>query len=625
MHTRRLVVSVLLLFVACSALFAQFKPRKDYVWARDISVAASPAITLDGNLSEAVWAQAESVQVVYGVRDGNPGSGYKIMNGSGTPYDGANAVMKLLVNKNTNVLYWAVTAKDSSVGGIGWENSDGILGGFYSRAERSPNLGITLQKDVFISYVDSSAPGALMNLAGGNLPSRGILQAALHVAGTANVDTNASGQRVADQGWTLEMAVSLDSLGYDANSATTDEIQMSVGIWDADWTHGGGTNIATKNWLGNEWGNNGGGIAARVLVRNDVTVNTVALPAYDYDGIIMNGANYAAPVIDGVLDDSVWSHVDGIPIQYGNAMLRAMYETIGKDRSGNFMPKGTTAFDAGVATIKGVFKGDIVYLAADVADKSLNTYASDDFFDGIQVSMSIPQDTLYDPNVHVMAGKRFGAAVDTSAGTTRGLWDAVGDSLFIKAVKGAIALKPGSTVNDNNDVDAGFTAEMSVDLSKLGYPAGQTNKVIAIGVGIHDYDMATDTVATRTWWFREWPWTASPAFILLDNSDLVTGVDDLPAGVAGEFRLVGNYPNPFNPSTKIQYRVPESGIATLQIFDVLGRTIREFSQPVAGGTYEQTFDAASLSSGVYFYRVQFASQNSGARTISETKAMMLVK
>ena len=547
------------------------------------------------------------------------------MNGSGTPFDGANAVMKFLVNKSTNMLYWAVTAKDSSVGGIGWENSDGLLAGFYNRNERSANLGITLHKDCFITFIDSSAPGTGVNLTGGNLPGRGILVAAFKASGTTNVDTTAGGARVADQGWTLEMSVSLDSLGYFSNSAEVDEVQMSACIWDADWTHGGGTNIATKNWWGCEWGNSGGGIATRVLLRNDVTVNSGLVPSYAYDGIIMNGANFAAPVVDGNLNDSVWSHVDAIPIQYGNAILRAAYETIGKDRSGNFMPKGTTAFDAGIAYIKGVFKGDIVYLAADVADKSLNTFASDDFFDGIQVSMNVPEDTLFDANTHVMAGKRFGAAVDTSASKTRGLWDLVGDSLFIKAVSGAIALKAGSTVNDNNDVDAGFTAEMSIDLSKIGYPAGQLNKVIAIGVNYHDYDMATDTVATRTWWFREWPWSASPAFIVLDNSDLVTGVSDQPVGIAGEFSLIGNYPNPFNPSTKIQFRVPESGMATLQVFDVLGRMVQEVSQAVAAGTYEQTFNAGSFSSGVYFYRVQFVSQNSGARTMSATKTMMLMK
>ena len=625
MRTHRLVVLVLLLFVASSALFAQFKPRKDYVWARDISVAASPTITLDGILNEAVWAKAESVLVTYGTVDGNPGSGYKIMNGSGTPGNGANAVMKFLVNKTTNMLYFAVSAKDSSVGGNGWENSDGVLGGFYERAAREPNLGITLHRDFFISFVDSSAPNAGMNLTGGNLPSRGVIKAGLHVNGTVNVDTTAGGARVADQGWVLEMSVSLDSLGYNANSATTDEVQMSIGIWDGDWTHGGGTSIATKNWWGNEWGNDGGGLAGRILVRNDVNVNTTSLPAYGYDAVVPNAANFTDPVIDGDLKDTVWSKVSSFTIQYGNSALRATYPTIGKDRSGNYMAKGTTAFDAGQAKIKMLFKGDKLYIGADVADKSLNSYVSDDFFDGIQVNMSVPVDSLYDKNVHAMAGRRFGMAVDSSAGATRGLWDLTGDSLFIKAVKYAVKLKPGSTVNNNTDVDAGYTAEMSIDLSKLGYGTGQTNKVVALGVDYHDYDIATDTSAYRVWWFREWPWKSSPAFLLLDNGTLVTGVADQAVGVAGEFRLIGNYPNPFNPSTKIQFRVPEAGTANVQVFDLLGRMVRETALQVVGGTFEQAFNAASLASGVYFYRVEFVSQKTGAHNLSETKTMLLLK
>src|SRR5436309_141370 len=80
-----------------------------------------------------------------------------------------------------------------------------------------------------------------------------------------------------DEGWTLEMAVSLDSLGYDANTATVDAVQMSICIWDADWLTSP-DHIATRAWWANEWGNNGGGLAGRILLRNDVNINTATLP-----------------------------------------------------------------------------------------------------------------------------------------------------------------------------------------------------------------------------------------------------------------------------------------------------------------------------------------------------------
>ena len=625
MRIRTIVLLCLATIVAAGSLFAQFKPRKDYVWARDISVAASPIITIDGNLTEAVWAKADSVMIQYGVRDGNPGSGFKIMNGTGVPGNPANAVLKFLVNKTTNMLYIGVTSKDSSIGGSGWENSDGILGGIYQRSDRSPDLGITLHKDIFVSFVDSSTPNATFNLKGGNLPSRGVIVAAGRINGTSNIDTASNGSRTSDQGWSIEMAVSLDSLGYNAKVDTTDAIQMCMAIWDGDWVHTGGTSIATKAWWGNEWGNNGQGLAARVLVRSDVNVNSTSLPAYGPDMVIPNGINYPAPVIDGDLKDSVWSKIPAISLQYGNAALRATYPTVGKDRSGNFKPKGNTVFDAGMAKVKMFFKGDTLYLGADIPDKSINSYVSDDFFDGVQLNMNVPIDTLYDKNVNMMAAKRFGVAIDSSAGATRGLWDLT-DSLMMKAIRYAAKMKPASTINNNSDVDAGYTIEMALNLAKLGYPAGQANKTVAIGVNYHDYDIATDTVAYRTWWFREWPWTSTPAFCVLDNTALVTGVAIQGApGVANEFRLVGNYPNPFNPSTKIQYAVPEAGIAKIQVYDVLGRLVQTLSSPVQAGMHEQVFQASTLASGMYFYRVEFTANRDGHKSVSHSKTMMLLK
>lgn len=624
MRIRTIILLCVATIVAAGSLFAQFNPRKDYVWARDISVAASPTITVDGKLDEAVWAKADSVMIQYGVRDGNPGSGFKIMNGTGVPGDPANAVLKFLVNKTTNMLYIGVTAKDSSVGGNGWEFSDGILGGIYERSAREPNLGITLQRDIFISLVDSSLPGSTFNLMGGNLPSRGVITAKGRILGTPSVDTTGAGTMVADTGWVIEMAVSLDSLGYHANTATTDEVQMSMAIWDGDWTHGGGNPIATKAWWANEWGNNGGGMAGRVLLRNDVTVNSGALPPYGYDKVIPNGQNFADPVIDGDLKDTVWAHVPAFGIQYGNDTLRASYPTIGKDRSGNFKPKGNTVFDAGKASIKVFFKGDKLYLGADVPDKSLNGYVSDDFFDGVHLNLAVPIDTLADKTAHIMAGKRFGIAIDTGASGARALWD-MSDSTLAGAVKYGAKLKSGSTVNNNTDVDGGFTMEMSVDLSKLGYTAGAANKVVAMGVVYHDYDIATDTVAYRVWWFQEVPSSASPAFCLLDNTTLVTGIGTQAPAVANVFRLVGNYPNPFNPSTKIQYAVPEAGIAKIQVYDVLGRLVQSLASPVQAGMHEQVFQASTLASGMYFYRVEFTANRDGHKSVSHSKTMMLLK
>ena len=625
MNKHRLLFGFLVGLLGVTSATAQFQPRNDYVWARDVSVATSPTITLDGVLDEDVWAQAESVHVIYGVIDGIPGSGYKVMQGSSIPADSTRATLKFLSNKTTNTLYIAVVAPDSSVGGDGWENSDGILGGIYNRLKRATNH-ITLHQDMFISWLDSSARGNLPNLKGGALPANGIMTAAAAVQGVSNEDTNASAQKVADQGWTLEMAVLLDSLGYDANSAETDAVQMSMSIWDVDWPKLP-DHIATKTWWGNEWGNNGGGLATRVLLRNDVDVNTAMMPTYEADFVAPNAQDYDVTV-DGSLTDSVWNHVPSFNIQFGDSALRATYPTIGPDRSGEWVTKGTNAFNAGIAQVKMFFKGDTLYIGADVADRSLNRFTSDDFFDGLQVSMHVPIDTLYDKNVHQMAGRRFGVAVDSvGKGGSTLLWDAKDWAAPLGAVWYGLVPKDGSTIDDNSDVDAGYTIEIALDLTKLGYPAGQTDKIVALGVNYHDYDLTeTDTSSYRAWWFREWPWASSPAFVQLNNSDLVTAIGGPgDPGLAQEFKLYGNYPNPFNPNTRIKFSVPGAGTARLMVFDILGRKVNEqLISAGSGGVQEHTFNASGLASGVYFYRVEFTAPT-GARRMSETKSMMLLK
>ncbi len=91
------------------------------------------------------------------------------------------------------------------------------------------------------------------------------------------------------------------------------------------------------------------------------------------------------------------------------------------------------------------------------------------------------------------------------------------------------------------------------------------------------------------------------------------------SGTGKEASLYGNFPNPFNPVTKIQYYIPVNGMVTLKVYDVSGREIKtlvnEFQKP---GAYTVAFDGSSLSSGAYFCRLITGG-------IVLTKRMMLVK
>jgi hypothetical protein len=92
-------------------------------------------------------------------------------------------------------------------------------------------------------------------------------------------------------------------------------------------------------------------------------------------------------------------------------------------------------------------------------------------------------------------------------------------------------------------------------------------------------------------------------------------IGDLP----GEFALDQNYPNPFNPSTLIRYSVPSAKLVTLKVYDILGREVATLVNEVQDpGQYQVRWDARSVSTGVYFARMQ-------AGEFSTVKRMLLVK
>jgi hypothetical protein len=69
--------------------------------------------------------------------------------------------------------------------------------------------------------------------------------------------------------------------------------------------------------------------------------------------------------------------------------------------------------------------------------------------------------------------------------------------------------------------------------------------------------------------------------------------------------LLGNFPNPFNPTTQIRYQLSASGHVRLSVYDVLGRQVALVAEGTyAAGMHQVTFDASNLASGVYVYRLE---------------------
>ena len=99
-----------------------------------------------------------------------------------------------------------------------------------------------------------------------------------------------------------------------------------------------------------------------------------------------------------------------------------------------------------------------------------------------------------------------------------------------------------------------------------------------------------------------------PAYhtVILDlDGARVTSVEDMDQQRIESFKLGHNYPNPFNPTTTISYRLAKAGKVRLEVFDVTGRKVRTLvreKQP--SGAYKVTFNAQALSSGLYIYRLR---------------------
>ena len=98
----------------------------------------------------------------------------------------------------------------------------------------------------------------------------------------------------------------------------------------------------------------------------------------------------------------------------------------------------------------------------------------------------------------------------------------------------------------------------------------------------------------------------------------ITGVEEN-SSLPTEFALNQNYPNPFNPSTKISFSIVEAVNVELSVYDANGQLITNLvKEMMPAGYHSVDFNAANLSSGVYFYRIQ-------AGTYNSSKKMLLLK
>jgi serine protease AprX len=102
-------------------------------------------------------------------------------------------------------------------------------------------------------------------------------------------------------------------------------------------------------------------------------------------------------------------------------------------------------------------------------------------------------------------------------------------------------------------------------------------------------------------------------------SFMIADVTPISANVPAEYKLFNNYPNPFNPVTKIKFNIKETGVVTLKVYDITGKLVTTLvNQKLLAGEYDVDFDGRELASGLYIYKIE-------SGDFKDTKKMLMVK
>ena len=556
-------------------------------------------INVDGKMDEPEWTLAKPY-LKFGPMPVVTADERSVTGGAlvrGTYDDPSFATIKLL--RKGPRLYLGIQSADRSVGRFGdsWEgdglfmkiqNSAGTEGEFKLYYNASDRTGASRDSAVY-------EPGGPFRATFGN----GV---GLVASGTIPYDTTQ-----VDSGYTLELEVRLDSLGF---AASVDTLRVLMNIFDADGYHRGTqpwvgppSRAFHKTWWGTEWGP-----ANRKIYLE---------PQRPYDDPARLTANLASGTIniDGKMDEAAWALAKPY-LKFGpNPPVSADERSV----TNGALVRGVY-WDPTFATVKFLRNGLKLYIGIDSRDKSVGRFG--DSWEGDGLFMKIKNAAGADNGefkLYYNASDRTGASKDSAVYE-------IGGPFRPGFARGIGLVRTGTIPYDTTQVDSGYTLELQINLDSLGYGANVDSVELMMNIfdpdGYHRGSVPWVGPPTRsfhkTWWGSEW----GPAmrWLRLGRTVDVAAADGIPT----EFALSQNYPNPFNPTTTIKFDVPEQAHVTLVVYDVIGREVTTLvNSDLAPGYQRATFSASSLASGVYFYRM--TSLGVSGKSFVQTKKLLLMK
>ncbi|MFZ4618956.1 MAG: T9SS type A sorting domain-containing protein [Bacteroidota bacterium] len=238
--------------------------------------------------------------------------------------------------------------------------------------------------------------------------------------------------------------------------------------------------------------------------------------------------------------------------------------------------------------------------------------AKGDTLFGIQNTVNVTsKDSVY----------KWGVAIN---GPAAGGWNAWGQSLIDDTTR---FMYDNGTHGDAVAGDRIYTRQIKFYKDSLNNVVGQEfkfgikggdNEGGKGGFGNNHIENINDAAATAT--IASQFGSINPLYYNQWNYALETkSVKQVDGAAPTQFELTQNYPNPFNPSTVINYSIPVNGMVSLKVFNVLGQEVATLvNEMQTVGNYKATFNANSLSSGVYFYKIE-------AGNFTSVKKMMFLK